>query len=137
MRVPCADDSIAQELENKDTTEVKNYAAKFWELGPSRLSNWDTVEKQIEKGEGKIQKRQECMNAVCVCLVSVAACVFHVRIVRALYVSVYGLCTCICECVRVCVCACLCLLCVLCVACVWCAWCASGTESSCCEDAGR
>jgi len=57
-------DSIAQELENKDTAEVKNYAAKFWELGPSRLSNWDTVEKQIEKGEGKIQKRQECMNAV-------------------------------------------------------------------------
>jgi len=32
--------------------------------GPSRLSNWDSVEKQIEKGEGKIQKRQECMNAV-------------------------------------------------------------------------
>lgn len=44
--------------------EVKNYSAKFWELGPSRLSNWDSIEKQIEKGEGKIQKRQECMNAV-------------------------------------------------------------------------
>ena len=57
-------DSIAQELENKDAIEVKNYAEKFWELGPSRLSNWDSVEKQIEKGEGKIQKRQECMNAV-------------------------------------------------------------------------
>jgi hypothetical protein len=25
---------------------------------------WHSVEKQIEKGEGKIQKRQECMNAV-------------------------------------------------------------------------
>ena len=57
-------DSIAQELENKDAKEVKDYSAKFWDLGPTRLSNWDSIEKQIEKGEGKIQKRQECMNAV-------------------------------------------------------------------------
>ena len=57
-------DSIAQELESKDAAEVKDYSAKFWELGPTRLNNWEAVEKQIEKGEGKIQKRLECMNAV-------------------------------------------------------------------------
>eukprot|EP00293_Proteomonas_sulcata_P009448 CAMPEP_0184290208 /NCGR_PEP_ID=MMETSP1049-20130417/2548_1 /TAXON_ID=77928 /ORGANISM="Proteomonas sulcata, Strain CCMP704" /LENGTH=298 /DNA_ID=CAMNT_0026597327 /DNA_START=45 /DNA_END=941 /DNA_ORIENTATION=- len=57
-------DSIAQELDNKDAEEVKRYSEAFWRLGPTRLSNWDSVEKQIEKGESKIQKRQECMNAV-------------------------------------------------------------------------
>mmetsp|Transcript_19667 Transcript_19667/g.40054 ORF Transcript_19667/g.40054 Transcript_19667/m.40054 type:complete len:1001 (-) Transcript_19667:199-3201(-) len=57
-------ESIAQELENKDAEDVKRYSEAFWRLGPSRLSNWDSVEKQIEKGESKIQKRQECMNAV-------------------------------------------------------------------------
>jgi SWI/SNF-related matrix-associated actin-dependent regulator of chromatin subfamily A member 5 len=57
-------DSIAQELESKDAEEVQRYAEAFWRLGPTRLSNWDSVEKQIEKGESKIQKRQECMHAV-------------------------------------------------------------------------
>lgn len=57
-------ESIAQELESKTADEVKRYSEAFWSLGPSRLSNWDTIEKQIEKGESKIQKRQEFMNAV-------------------------------------------------------------------------
>mmetsp|Transcript_9541 Transcript_9541/g.23280 ORF Transcript_9541/g.23280 Transcript_9541/m.23280 type:complete len:1000 (-) Transcript_9541:139-3138(-) len=57
-------EAVAQELEGKDSEEVERYSEAFWRLGPSRLSNWDSVEKQIEKGEGKIQKRQECMNAV-------------------------------------------------------------------------
>jgi len=58
-------ESIAQELENnKDAEEVRKYSAKFWELGPSKITNWESVEKQIEKGEGKIQKRHECMHAV-------------------------------------------------------------------------
>jgi SWI/SNF-related matrix-associated actin-dependent regulator of chromatin subfamily A member 5 len=57
-------DSIAQELESKTVDEVKRYSEAFWSLGASRLSNWDTIEKQIEKGESKIQKRQEFMNAV-------------------------------------------------------------------------
>ena len=35
-------ESIAQELENKDALEVKGYSAKFWELGSTRLSNWDS-----------------------------------------------------------------------------------------------
>ena len=98
--MPSAENSIAQELENKDTAEVKNYAAKFWELGPSRLSNWDTVEKQIEKGEGKIQKRQECMNAVCVC---------HVCGAWAVRVVCLWLCVCVCVRVHVDVCARVCV----------------------------
>ncbi|EKX31046.1 hypothetical protein GUITHDRAFT_83481 [Guillardia theta CCMP2712] len=57
-------EAIAQELESKTAEEVKRYSEAFWRLGPNRLSNWDNVEKQIEKGESKIQKRQECMNAV-------------------------------------------------------------------------
>uniref|UniRef100_A0A7S0M6D0 Uncharacterized protein n=1 Tax=Cryptomonas curvata TaxID=233186 RepID=A0A7S0M6D0_9CRYP len=57
-------DSIAQELETKTPEEVKRYSESFWSLGPHRLSNWETVKNQIEKGESKIQKRQEFMNAV-------------------------------------------------------------------------
>uniref|UniRef100_A0A6U2D0V6 Uncharacterized protein n=2 Tax=Hemiselmis andersenii TaxID=464988 RepID=A0A6U2D0V6_HEMAN len=57
-------DSIAQELESKSADDVKRYSEAFWQLGPSRLSNWEAIEKQIEKGESKIQKRQEFMNAV-------------------------------------------------------------------------
>mmetsp|Transcript_59635 Transcript_59635/g.158716 ORF Transcript_59635/g.158716 Transcript_59635/m.158716 type:complete len:1056 (+) Transcript_59635:1184-4351(+) len=57
-------DAIAQELENKTVDEVKKYAEAFWSLGPQRLSNWESVKNQIEKGESKIQKRQEFMNAV-------------------------------------------------------------------------
>jgi SWI/SNF-related matrix-associated actin-dependent regulator of chromatin subfamily A member 5 len=44
--------------------QVKRYSESFWSLGPHRLSNWETVKNQIEKGESKIQKRQEFMNAV-------------------------------------------------------------------------
>mmetsp|Transcript_59811 Transcript_59811/g.146980 ORF Transcript_59811/g.146980 Transcript_59811/m.146980 type:complete len:856 (-) Transcript_59811:235-2802(-) len=57
-------ESIAQELESKTADEVKRYSETFWKLGPTRLNNWDGIEKQIEKGESKIQKRQEFMNAV-------------------------------------------------------------------------
>ena len=80
-------DAIAQELETKTPEEVgkpdcvealvysahppivliaqvKRYSEAFWSLGPHRLSNWETVKNQIEKGESKIQKRQEFMNAV-------------------------------------------------------------------------
>jgi SWI/SNF-related matrix-associated actin-dependent regulator of chromatin subfamily A member 5 len=60
---------IAQEMEDtgsgKKTAEmVEIYSDVFWRLGPSRLNNWDNIEKQIEKGESKIQKRVESMNAV-------------------------------------------------------------------------
>jgi SWI/SNF-related matrix-associated actin-dependent regulator of chromatin subfamily A member 5 len=60
---------IAQEMEDtgsgKKTAEmVELYSDAFWRLGPSRLNNWDNIEKQIEKGESKIQKRVESMNAV-------------------------------------------------------------------------
>jgi hypothetical protein len=44
--------------------QVKRYSESFWSLGPHRLTNWETVKNQIEKGESKIQKRQEFMNAV-------------------------------------------------------------------------
>eukprot|EP00802_Teleaulax_amphioxeia_P001899 Tamp_01901.p1 GENE.Tamp_01901~~Tamp_01901.p1 ORF type:complete len:1009 (+),score=374.13 Tamp_01901:206-3028(+) len=60
---------ISQEMEDtgsgKKTAEmVELYSDAFWRLGPSRLNNWDNIEKQIEKGESKIQKRVESMNAV-------------------------------------------------------------------------
>ena len=59
-----AHEAIAQEIEGKDVEDVRRYAEAFWRLGPQRLTNWDSLEKQIERGESKIQKRQECMNAV-------------------------------------------------------------------------
>mmetsp|Transcript_72056 Transcript_72056/g.116866 ORF Transcript_72056/g.116866 Transcript_72056/m.116866 type:complete len:1020 (+) Transcript_72056:69-3128(+) len=57
-------DLISIELDDKTPELVQVYAEAFWRLGPSRLSNWDNVEKQIEKGESKIQKRIESMNAL-------------------------------------------------------------------------
>ncbi len=40
-------DAIAQELESKSVDEVKRYSEAFWKLGPTRLNNWDGIEKQV------------------------------------------------------------------------------------------
>ncbi len=40
-------EAIAQELESKSVEEVKRYSDAFWKLGPTRLNNWDGIEKQV------------------------------------------------------------------------------------------
>ena len=76
LRIIAANNCFFLKSKNIFFSWSQNVAFVFWQ-GPSRLSNWDNVEKQIEKGESKIQKRIESMNAlqmkvdkypkVCVC----------------------------------------------------------------------
>ena len=55
---------IASEIEGKTVTEVKSYAATFWERGPTQLADWDKHVGKIEDGERRWEKMQEMHQAI-------------------------------------------------------------------------
>ncbi len=58
-------DKIVPELGGTKTLEeVKAYAVKFWELGPSCIENWPKVFKNIVDGEQRIARRKEMEKAL-------------------------------------------------------------------------
>ncbi|GLI59043.1 hypothetical protein VaNZ11_000871 [Volvox africanus] len=54
---------IAAEVDGKTEDEVRAYAKVFWKRY-RELSDWEKVIKNIERGEQKIQRQQDIMNAV-------------------------------------------------------------------------
>ena len=56
-------EDISRDLEDKTPEEVSRYSDVFWRLGPSRLNNWDNIEKQIERGEPEFVMRHRCCCA--------------------------------------------------------------------------
>ncbi|EFJ50690.1 hypothetical protein VOLCADRAFT_80059 [Volvox carteri f. nagariensis] len=54
---------IAAEVDGKTDEEVHAYAKVFWKRY-RELSDWEKVIKNIERGEQKIQRQQDIMNAV-------------------------------------------------------------------------
>ncbi|GJP53341.1 hypothetical protein CLOM_g12500 [Closterium sp. NIES-68] len=55
--------SIAQEMEGKTETEVREYAAVFWDRC-TELNDWEKILRNIEKGEARIVRREEIMQSV-------------------------------------------------------------------------
>eukprot|EP00730_Choanoeca_flexa_P005475 TRINITY_DN11954_c0_g2_i1.p1 TRINITY_DN11954_c0_g2~~TRINITY_DN11954_c0_g2_i1.p1 ORF type:complete len:1049 (+),score=356.30 TRINITY_DN11954_c0_g2_i1:52-3198(+) len=56
-------EQISQEVETKTPEEVKAFAAVFWKR-KEELSNWSSIQSQIEKGEQKIKRRLEVQEAL-------------------------------------------------------------------------
>eukprot|EP00798_Chlamydomonas_sp_ICE-L_P018353 gene18353-24818_t len=54
---------IASEVDGKPEEEVRAYSAVFWQRY-KELSDWEKVYKTIERGEQKIQRQQDIMNAI-------------------------------------------------------------------------
>lgn len=57
--------AIASEIDGKTEEEVKVYAKIFWKRY-KELNDWEKIIKNIEKGEQKIQRQQDIMNAIAV-----------------------------------------------------------------------
>lgn len=55
--------SIAAEVEGKSEEEVRAYSKVFWKRH-KELNDWEKIIKNIERGEQKIQRQQDIMNAV-------------------------------------------------------------------------
>lgn len=56
-------DSICNEVEGKDPTEVRSYAKVFWER-KDELQDHDRIMSIIEKGEQKIQRKKDIRRAL-------------------------------------------------------------------------
>eukprot|EP00878_Enallax_costatus_P003452 GHUV01003663.1.p1 GENE.GHUV01003663.1~~GHUV01003663.1.p1 ORF type:complete len:1042 (+),score=456.73 GHUV01003663.1:458-3583(+) len=56
-------DKIAGEMEGKTKEEVERYSKVFW-LRYQELSDWEKYIKNIERGEQKIQRQQDIMQAI-------------------------------------------------------------------------
>ncbi|KAG2500855.1 hypothetical protein HYH03_001616 [Edaphochlamys debaryana] len=54
---------IAAEVDGKTEDEVRAYAKVFWKRH-RELADWEKVIKNIERGEQKIQRQQDIMNAI-------------------------------------------------------------------------
>lgn len=54
---------ITSEVEGKSEDEVRAYALVFWKRY-RELSDWEKIIKNIERGEQKIQRQQDIMNAI-------------------------------------------------------------------------
>lgn len=54
---------IAAEIEGKTLDEVQKYSEVFWKRY-QELNDWEKVMKNIERGEFKIQRQSDIMNAV-------------------------------------------------------------------------
>ena len=55
---------IAKEIEGKSETEVREYAAIFFERGPTHLNDAERIFKNIERGEQRIQRQEAIMHAI-------------------------------------------------------------------------
>lgn len=55
---------IAKEIEGKTEDEVRQYAAVFFERGPSHLNDAERIFKNIERGEQRIQRQAAIMKAI-------------------------------------------------------------------------
>ena len=54
---------IAKEVEGKTEADIKKYSQKFWKRY-SELNDADRIIKNIERGEQRIQRQQDIMNAL-------------------------------------------------------------------------
>ncbi|CAK0743308.1 hypothetical protein CVIRNUC_001460 [Coccomyxa viridis] len=54
---------ITREVEGKAEEEVREYSRTFWERG-TELADWERVSKNIERGEQRIKRQQDIMNAI-------------------------------------------------------------------------
>jgi SWI/SNF-related matrix-associated actin-dependent regulator of chromatin subfamily A member 5 len=55
--------AIAAEIEGKELEEVERYSKVFW-ARYKELAEWERIYKNIERGEGKIQRREEIQVAI-------------------------------------------------------------------------
>ncbi len=54
---------IATEIDGKTEDDVRTYAKTFWKRY-KELNDWEKIIKNIERGEQKIQRQQDIMNAI-------------------------------------------------------------------------
>ncbi|KAL6073870.1 ISWI chromatin-remodeling complex ATPase CHR11 [Balamuthia mandrillaris] len=57
-------EAIAQAVESKSLQQVTAYSKAFWKYGPTMLKDWERVKTNIEKGEAKIHRREEMVQAL-------------------------------------------------------------------------
>eukprot|EP00798_Chlamydomonas_sp_ICE-L_P028324 gene28324-31441_t len=55
--------AIASEVDGKTEEDVRSYSKVFWQRY-KELNDWEKVYKNIERGEQKIQRQQDIMNAI-------------------------------------------------------------------------
>jgi len=56
-------EKIAGEIESKSLNEVRQYSTIFWEKYKD-LNDWERIIKNIEKGEGKIKRKEDIVKAL-------------------------------------------------------------------------
>ena len=54
---------VAKEVDGKTLEEVEEYSAVFWKRH-KELNDWERIIKNIERGEGRIQRQQDIMTAI-------------------------------------------------------------------------
>lgn len=54
---------IAREVDGKTQEEVEEYSRVFWKRY-KELNDWERIIKNIERGEGRIQRQQDIMRAI-------------------------------------------------------------------------
>ena len=54
---------VAKEVDGKTLEEVEEYSRVFWKRH-KELNDWERIIKNIERGEGRIQRQQDIMAAI-------------------------------------------------------------------------
>ncbi len=54
---------VAKEVDGKTLEEVEEYSKVFWKRHKD-LNDWERIIKNIERGEGRIQRQQDIMTAI-------------------------------------------------------------------------
>lgn len=54
---------VAKEVDGKTLEEVEEYSKVFWKRH-KELNDWERIIKNIERGEGRIQRQQDIMTAI-------------------------------------------------------------------------
>ena len=54
---------VAKEVDGKSEEEVEEYSGVFWKRY-KELNDWERIIKNIERGEGRIQRQQDIMRAI-------------------------------------------------------------------------